>query len=423
MIARNQLDRDLLTRSMVGRYKLGQEQTALYLAGSLFESLINSKLEAQGDQLERLELKDKIDKLNNLTRQNDSIFHRRDVFTEFFRSQGGVPTSIEFSERDSVRNNQVASRLHNFRWLRNRIMHNQMDQVERGDKTKEDLITYLWSELSPESFELAMSKRKGKQPIIETLFDHSADYMIRAIEEVEARQRDLLVGHDLQDAQINAKDFENLYDLRSKLVPLKNYLSIWLSEHASFLQTDVLTTIDTTSAYIWMPLVPQQAPTKEKRSGVYDCSVSLLATPLDLRIYMDFGGYNRDKRKHFYDFLAGSPEYDAVTVQFKDKPCFEVFDIDWYSSIFNRRPFASWLSGREKCLSDAKKKLNSAPKPKNSPITWNRCLHGYIFNKFDLGEENCIDFSMIEQPLKVVIEFYLAFNQYVQRIEKETSRA
>lgn len=114
--------------------------------------------------------------------------------------------------------------------------------------------------------------------------------MVRAIEEVEAIHRDNKAGHDLLKARIFSHDFDNLFDLRRKLVPLKNYLSTWLPEHAPFLKTDILTTIDTTSSYIWMPLVPCQVPKIEKRTGVYDCSVSLLATPLDLRIYMDFGG-------------------------------------------------------------------------------------------------------------------------------------
>lgn len=423
------MERDLLTRSMVGRYRLGQEKTALYLAGSLFESLINSKLEAQGDwtedQRESTSLQDKINKLHVVTLQNDSLFHRRGVFTKFLRTPGGVPTVLEFSDRDGERIKQVVIRLQNFRWLRNRIMHDQMDQVvERDDMAKEDLITYLWAELAPESFEKALSKRKAKEEsIISTLFEHTADYMVRAIEEVEAIQRDNEVGHDLMKAKIFSHDFDNLFDLRRKLVPLKNYLSTWLPKHAPFLQTDILTTIDTTSSYIWMPLVPCQLPTKEKRVGVYDCSVSLLATPLDLRIYMDFGGYARTQRKLYFDFLTGSPEYDAVIEQFKDKPSFEVFDIDWYSFIFNRRPFTAWLADREKRSADARKKLNSTPKPENAPITWNRCVHGYVFSKFDLGNENCIDFEMIEQSLMDVFAFFNAFLQYKNRMGKGTACA
>lgn len=419
--------RELLAKYMVGRYRLGNENIALYLAGTLFETLINNKLAEQGGwddgRLEWTNLQEKINSLDEKTLQHDALFMRKKAFTKYVAKEGGVARVKAFSDDERVRLHQVRTRLHNFRWLRNKIMHGQSEQADDDDNCKnEDLINYLWCELAPDSFEKAFTKRRGNKSIVSTLYEHSADYMVRSIDEVEALRRDMDMANELSMVEIVAQDFDNLFDLRRKLVPLKNYLSVWLTENAPFLQTDVLTTIDTTSAYIWMPLVPRDKSVTRKRSGVYDCSVSLLATPLDLRIYMDFGGYNRDQRKLFFDFISGSPEYEEVAKLLSGKPSFEVFDVDWYSAIFNRRPFSAWLAGRSDALEVARKKLDSAPKPENSPITWNRCLHGYIFPKLDLGENFGINFAMIEQPLRDMIAFYDAFQRYKVRLGEELGR-
>lgn len=418
---------ELLARYMVGRYRLGQESIALYLAGTLFEGLIGGKLKAQGDwdddRLERASLQEKIDSLNEQTRRQDALFTRKTVFTNYVELDDSGPQVKAFSARDRERPGQVRKRLHNFRWLRNKIMHGQLEQlIDDGDGKKEDFINYLWCELAPESFEKALGNRGKGNSIVAGLYEHTADYMVRAIDEVEFLQKDNAAGGDSEAIRIAAQDFDNLFDLRRKLVPLKNFLTIWLVENAPFLQTDILTTIDTTSAYVWMPLVAKRGYESGQRAGVYDCSVSLLATPHDVRIYLDFGGYNREQRKLYFDFLAGSPEYDDIAEQFKCKPCFEVFDVDWYSFIFNRRPFSSWLAHRRATVAEARKKLETTRKPESSPITWNRCLHGYVFSKFDLAEKSAINFAMIEHPLRDMIEFYQAFERYKKRVEEDARR-
>lgn len=414
---------DLLARSIVGRYRLGQEKTSLFLAGSLFEGLINSKFEEQGYYDENMPLFQKIFHLNDLTIKRDSLFKRRNVFTNFFTiKNNGKPKFDKFSNNDNIRIDQVKERLQNFKNLRNCIMHDQMSKSIDTENTINDLICYLWSEFSPDSFEKALKNRKENEPLINTIYEHTADYMIRAVEEVESIVSDEKYGDDIKNVKLYSADFDNLFVLRRKLVPLKNYISKWLKTQAEFLKTDILTKIDTTSAYIWMPLVPiiprvRSTKTKEKRIGVYDCSVSILATPHDLRIYMDFGGYDREQRKMYFDFLSDSPEYEKLLVNLKNKMCFEVFDIDWYSYISNRQLFSDWLLVRNQRLLVAKDKLNAFQE--DSPITWNRCLHGYIFSKLDLGDKFCIDLDMIEQQLKDIILFYQAFQQYKERTETE----
>jgi len=374
---------ELATRNMVGHYKLGHEQIALLLAATLFESLINSHLKGWDEE-----------NINN-TKLEDKI------------------NEIQIPQKQ---------RLHDFRKLRNKIVHGRIDEIlsEQRD-TIEDFIVFLWSQLAPDSFEKADSKHQMGQSIFATLYEHSADYMVRGLSEVEFLDRDEKAAKykdkDSQNDRIEPGDFENLFTLREKLVFLKYYISKWLDENKISLKTDILTIIDTTSGYIWMPLVPKN-PVADKRASVRECSVSLLATPFDFRIYMDFGGYLRKERKQYYNFLSDSDEYREIANILKEKPDLKVFDIDWYFSKSNERSFSEWLSSKDKDLDNAKEKIDSAKKPESSPITWNRCLHGYVFSKQDLADGH-IDFSHITCKLQDIIKLYEAFLSFKERVVKE----
>jgi len=411
---------------MVGHYRLGSEKVALYLAATLFERLINSKLSGwDQERVDRSTLELKIEGIEYSDLLVDSLREYQEIFINYY-DYNRLET---FSKRPDERVRQIKKRLHNFRRLRNDIIHNQkIPHVAKQSNVIEDWIVYLWSELSQESFKKANDKRKDRKSaigiirrasIFGTIPEHTADYMIRAITEAEFRDRDHACGHASGETVISPEDFDNLFDLRRKLVFFKNYLSEWLPVEAEFLQTDTLTTIDTTSAYIWMPLVSQKKASGESRHGVYDCSVSILATPLDLRIYMDFGGFTRDQRKAYYEFLDRSPEYEVFLANLRDKQDLEVFDIDWYSAIFNRRNIPDWLNQREQALIEARSKIKKTAKPERSPITWNRCLHGYIISKFDLAENDVIDFPMIETKLHDILALYQAFDNYKKRVKDE----
>lgn len=413
----------LLARYMVGRYRLGREQFALYLAGILFEAIISKKLiDRQGwpnRDVDQLTLEQRINRLSDDTIKADSLFvsELRHIFTHYFQMQSSRP----LASNDRLRITQSKERLHNFRWLRNKIMHGEFNKiVDEKDNKKDDMINYVWCELAPDSFNIARidwenNKRKGC--IVETLYEHTADYMVRAIDEIDIRPKDNAISFHSPLEQIKRQDFDNLFHLRRKLVPLKNYLEAWLKEKAPFLHTDILTTIDTTSAYIWMPLVSRKKK-EGKQAGIYDCSVSLLATPLDLRIYMDFGGLAKKERKLYYGFLDDSPEYLEFVGELQDRPGLEVFDIDWYSFIFNRRQFSAWRSNKDnmkRSLKDACKNLAELPDPLKGPITWNRNLHGYIFSKYDLVDAGFIDFNMLEPELLDIIKLFEAFKRFMQR--------
>lgn len=407
----------LLTKYMVGRYRLGHEKVALYIACVLFESIVNSKLGWEDDELDRETLFSKIKELN-VESLKDSLYTKTDVFINYLVKRNGIPTTCAFSTEQRERLSQIKVRLDNFRWLRNQVMHGKVDQIsDEGDNKTEDLVNYIWCELDPASFNDAYSHRKPGMRIIDALFEHTADYMVRAIDEIEAKGRDKELGYTATGPRIYSKDFDNLFELRRKLAHFKNYLDEWLPQHANFLHTDVLTTIDTTSGYIWMPLVSKKKETRQ--SGIYGCSVSILATPLDLRIYVDFGGRAVQERRIYYDFLSDSPEYDELVNKFKKNSGFEVFDIDWYSFIPNRLQFHRWIAVKDNAIAQARAKWAELADGSKDPITWNRLLHGFIFSKTDLPVNGYLDFPMIEPQLQDVIVLFQAYNRYRTEIENK----
>jgi hypothetical protein len=242
--------------------------------------------------------------------------------------------------------------------------------------------------------------------------------MVRAIDEVEARIRDKEAGCPGTGPQILRSDFDNLFELRRKLVHLKNHLDEWLPKNAGFLHTDVVTTIDTTSGYIWMPLVAKKIKESEQ-SGIYACSVSILATPLDLRVYMDFGGRSLKERRRYFDYLDHSAEYEALRHDLEKQNSLEVFDIDWYSSLVCRRHFRDWIDRSEVAIEEARAKLAGVDEHSKDPITWNRLLHGYIFSKVDLGAKGYLDFPMIEPQLRDIIKLFESYHAYKSEAERK----
>ena len=162
-------------------------------------------------------------------------------------------------------------------------MHGKLESLrDDHDNKKEDMINYVWAELAADSFAMAYRHWDKAKGIIGSMQEHTADYMVRAIDEIDILPKDRAVRYDPQKPlELKESDFENLYVLRSKLVPFKNFLADWLKKKAPFLITDILTTIDTTSAYIWLPLTREDP---ETRKGVLSCSVSILNKSLFLNV-------------------------------------------------------------------------------------------------------------------------------------------
>jgi hypothetical protein len=261
--------------------------------------------------------------------------------------------------------------------------------------------------LAPDSFNKALAAwrpEQGGRPV-QALSRISADYMVRAIDETCINETPgVFTG-------IKAADFDTLFLLRDKLLGLRDRLSSWLLKHTPHLDTDILTTIDTTSAYIWMPLVPKQKKVEGNRKGIWDCSISILGTPLDLRIYLEFGGRARDERERFYRFLA-SEEYAHFRHQSLAGRGWQVFDIDWYSALFNVRPLDSWQETCSVDINAALAKLPCQGQVDPEPITWNRLAHGFILWKSNLTANQVISFEQVTEKLEQVIALHGEFMKF-----------
>ena len=390
-----------LANYMIGRYRLGYGYLAIYLAAVLFEQVINQKYDTQLKRLKSNESRDiildkKILALDDRTLSTDSIMSYKNLYPVFKDKYG----------QEQPINNRYGhiGRLLNFKEVRNDVVHSlDLDYIAKHQPIVEEMMVYIWNELSPEQFKAAFQRSKDRSPggIINILFETSADYMTRAVDETMTKKKcPPFKG-------IMAADFENMFDLRRAMASLQAELGEWVAGNADFLCTDVLTTIDTTSAYIWLPLVPRRDDLGKIRLGIRGASVSILATPLDFRIYLEFGGWAKDDRKAFYNFLL-SPEYEDFHASIGMKTDMTVFDVDWYSAKFNERSCSGWLSDRDRAVKNALQKIEKT----SGPITWNRMLHGYIIPRESIENNGMLTIDMIAPKLIDIIALYEVFVSY-----------
>ena len=417
---------ELLAKAMVGRYRLGSIQVSLLIAGTLFETIVNLKLNPYFNRrkwseakIDKTPLDEKINILCDSTNVcKDSCLYEqklRNVFKKY-RPTNHIDSFLLMSNDANQRLSDIKKRLHNFRWLRNQVMHGKLTEVEFScDNIIDDFVMYVWKEMDSGNFEHYNDKWvdfgcKGR--IVERIFSHTADYMIRGIDEVDIRSIDAAVSPANDDWAITLSDFSNLFTVRDKLVSLKNYLPQWLKKTATHLHTNTLSTIDTTSAYIWMPLTSID---HESPWGIYACTVSILATPVDFRIYMDFGGMAVDYRREYYDFLS-SNQYNDIALPFVAKPNFYVFDTEWFCFITKQKTMCSWLTGssdfRGSDVKAAREEIQDYKEIVSNQITWNRMLHGYIFDRDYLDKSGCIDIELVKRCLTEIIGFNSAFEVF-----------
>lgn len=168
------------------------------------------------------------------------------------------------------------------------------------------------------------------------------------------------------------------------------------------LYIDIISKVDTTSAYVWLSMNLYN----DDRIRIDSASASILATPLDLRIYFDIGGGGYEVRQDYYKFIRS--DYFTNFRDHVNLEGMEVFDNDWYCFIVDRSPLKEL--GTEQInlkATTAEKKL--AEYSSDDIITWNRMLCGYILERGDIG------FEEIRKKLDVVIKLYYCFEQYRQK--------
>ena len=86
--------------------------------------------------------------------------------------------------------------------------------------------------------------------------------------------------------KIENEDFNDLFELRDNIHRLSIMIkSDILDKNQHNIHIDLISKVDTTSAYVWMPMTMRN----KQREKITSASVSILETPQSFRIYFDLG--------------------------------------------------------------------------------------------------------------------------------------
>jgi len=289
-----------------------------------------------------------------------------------------------------------AEKLNSIRLLRNDITHGlYLDEIEREKLIF--MILFTWETLD----ELSYKKYSGDINKIDFL---TADYHVVDIREMLNENLQDILAKDRQFKAFELEDFQELYKLRRKIISLGSRIKkeVLKINHKNELFIDIISKIDTTSAYVWMSMNLYN----EDRKRIDSASASILGTPLDLRVYFDIGGGGYQVRQDYYKFLKS--DYFFNFIENIDLNDMELFDNDWYCFIVDRAHLSK-LSIEE--IKDRAKKAEDKLKEydENSKLSWNKMLCGYIFKR---GE---VSFEEIKKKLEIVIKLYYCFEYFRQR--------
>lgn len=347
-------------------YRIGNYTDATLVSAIMFEKAIFTLLEKKG-----------IDE---------------DYISENQESKGKLQFAIdllcqEYAEYD---NNQ----LHKIRkYTRNNIVHGSIAIENIDPNIIKTMIILTWKMLDKERYQ-----RYGKTP--EKIDFLIADYHVVGVREFfnkqlsdERAKKEAFIKFDLTD-------FEELYLIRNKMFSLASKIEeeILETKYEGKIKIDLISKVDTTSAYVWMPMHEYNI-LGEKLSSA---SASILATPLDFRIYLDIGGATYQVRKDYYTYLQ-SNEFKKVidenTIQ-----GLEYFDNDWYSFIIESNYIENYSD------MDIKDKIDAAitklDEYKDKIITWNKLLVGFIMDRDDIA------FDEIQKRLVFILKLYSDFKAF-----------
>ena len=113
-------------------------------------------------------------------------------------------------------------------------------------------------------------------------------------------------------------------------------------------------------------------------------SLSILATPESLRIYIDFGGKAFELRKQYIDLFKNEDFINVIRRDPKNDDLY-IFDIEWYHSIVKQHLLKDFFWDNV----DVDRVLNRLAEDKISKntITWNKYLMGFIFPRDQINQE------------------------------------
>ncbi len=389
---------------MLANYVLGSRDTALFIAMSLFEKYFHEQLEKRKHP-EYIKIKNDPKLKNDLKLVELIKWYCQDSNKEdpLFSWEGDLRPKLD-----------------NFRYFRNDFTHGFDDsQMFAREKEIETFILYVYFAHHPaEKYDESITKRSNKDYLL------LQDYKVKELTE---RMMERLERSKYQEDSMYVKtftgfeeaDFENLFELRKKMVFLSRTLE---KSFKSFsIKRTIISPIDTTSAYIWMPFIIENAPQEPndyetERKNLIESSLSILATPMDFRIYLDFGGGDYNNRLQYQWFLLSQEFKEYCATYSSMHQGISLFDTKWYSFITNHCSLQDIIQDELLFC----EKVNSAlsflekSREKKNVITKNYNLVGYILPASNLSQKDIgVYFA---KTLHLYIEFlkYLPCNQKVK---------
>jgi hypothetical protein len=308
---------------MLANYIQGYIDTSIFIGANLFEKYFLKEVPAKDIEQEKSKQKKK----------HLELWAYIDLYFSSKKYKDDVLRLLESDLKDKIKD---------FKNLRNDFIH-QMDDnkiIQRKSEIGEFILYVYFSFHKNEKYDSTIIYDES---IKNTLLQ---DYKIKEItERMIARMEKEKYPFDSYNVKnfkgITIEDFKNLFELRKKLRYLQRNLEKELLNVE--LEATILSPIDTTSAYIWMPFVnakfikSNNKIIKTQRHNLVMGSVSILATPIDFRIYLDFGGGDFEFRTEYQKFLK-SNMFKEYIVRFKNiEPSLKIFETRWYSFIVDEK--------------------------------------------------------------------------------------
>jgi hypothetical protein len=366
----NKEDLRLIGKYIAGLYRLNYFVVSGYVAANTFESIINKFLDSQG-------------KLDFLCETQECLHKKIEKLDTFLlKKQLDISTSTD--------------ELILIKEIRNDIVHGFIRDV--GKEKIEEIVQFIWEVIREDSY-LSLNDIDLK----------TAQYWVRDFEVITSKE----VTHSFKrdTKEIKKDDFYDLYTMRHKLLSFENYLHTeqCLGKYKNF-KVDNVSAVNPTSAYVWLAIVESEIKSRKK---IFGPSISILVTPLDLRVYLDFGGFAYDERLKYYKFLQ---KFNAKEINL-DKKNLYIFDIDWYAFFGEKNKYEEYIVTAEMQEKAKKMQMEIKKVDKNVPLSWNKLLIGYIYERESLLDES-LSFKYLWSKVENIIHLYKYFRQVSKDIDR-----
>lgn len=350
------------------QFRLGNVIDAGFTASVLFEKYIQTEL-----QRHHLEISEYGEFLRNAITQLSEMDGR----------------TYNFANLNSLRKIRNRSVIHSDETFEN---YNTPEVRRRVNDDIRKLVTFIWRSLDKKSF--------ARYRDLDAIPHIHADMAVMGVREFFEDNRIAL------KTNLNAileDDFNDLIHMRRHFLQLSEYLQNGLLKKYQNLEVDLVSHVDTSSGYVWLAINHTRPEADHLRDRIRHSSASIFATPLDLRISIDFGGEDFLGRSDYYSFLETEELHKFVAAN-KQLSC---IDLEWYSFVTGCEPVVQAFANERftERVATAKNKLNFM-QSENRIVTFERMLLGYVLPR------GRAEYSRISEMLDTIIELYFRLERY-----------